>query len=231
MSNLSGIKDVDREILNKLDDKELLNACSIDKYTWNTICDDAFFKSRLLSKYPQIERYKFVNESWKQFFLRSIYYISKMKEENDYEYSFGNFVTQYKLFQSVDIKGYIKGYNGINYLLINSAEQGELALVIWSLKKGANIHSKWGSPLRYASKNGHLDVVKYLVEKGANIHAEDETPIIWAIKNGHLEVVKYLAENGADISNLYFYLILADQNGHKEVENYLKSKKNVIKIE
>ena len=44
MSKLSGIKDVDRDILGKLDDRELLKVCSIDKYTWETVCDDAFFE-------------------------------------------------------------------------------------------------------------------------------------------------------------------------------------------
>ena len=57
MSKLSGIRDVDREILSKVDDKELLKACSIDKYTWKNVCDDAFLRRRLLSKYPEIEAF------------------------------------------------------------------------------------------------------------------------------------------------------------------------------
>ena len=84
MSKLSGIRDVDREILGKLDDKELLKACSIDKNTWNIICDDGFLRRRLLAKYPEIEKYKKVNESWKQFFLRAVHTIALMKEKFDY---------------------------------------------------------------------------------------------------------------------------------------------------
>ena len=83
MSKLSGIRDVDREILSKLDDTELLKVCSIDKYTWNNVCDDAFLRRRLLAKYPQIEIYKKKNESWKRFFLRAVRYIALLKEKYD----------------------------------------------------------------------------------------------------------------------------------------------------
>ena len=70
--SLSGLKDVDREILKHLDDKELLEICSLDRKTWNEVCDDAFLRRRLLNKYPEIGKYKSEKETWKQFFLRAI---------------------------------------------------------------------------------------------------------------------------------------------------------------
>ena len=99
MSNLSGIRDVDREILSKIDDKELIKVCSIDKYTWNIVCDDAFLRRRMLGKYSEIEKYKKEGESWKQFFLRSLYYIALLKEKFDYGYEYGNFQTQLEIFE------------------------------------------------------------------------------------------------------------------------------------
>ena len=62
--SLSGLKDVDREVLKHVDDKELLRVCTIDRNTWNEVCDDNFLRRRL-SKYPDIEKYKLENESWK----------------------------------------------------------------------------------------------------------------------------------------------------------------------
>ena len=214
MSKLSGIRDVDREILSKLNDKELLKACSIDKNTWKNVCDDGFLKRRLLVKYPEIEKYKKINEreSWKQFFLRAVHTIALMKEKFDYVYSFGNFVTQYNL---------LKNYKN-NELLSNSAKIGELALVVCSLKNGADIHALNDEALRWASKNGKLEVVKYLIEQGADIHALNDYALIWASYNGHLEVVKYLVEQGADIHTLNdFALKHASKNGHLEVVKYL----------
>jgi len=214
MSELSGIKDVDRVILEKLDDRELLKACSLDKYTWNNVCDDAFLRRRLLSKYPQIAQYKLETETWKRFFLRAVNYIALMKEKFNYLYTFGDFVTQYDL-----LKQYSKDKND---LLIESSEVGELALVIWSLKTGADIHYRNDYALIWASKNGHLETVKYLVEFGADIHAHDDYALRWASKNGYLETVKYLVDSGANIHALNDRaLIWASENGHLETVKYL----------
>ena len=87
MNQLTGIKDVDREILSKVDE-ELLKVCSVDKRFWNDVCDDNFLRRRLTSKYPGIEKYK---ETWKEFFLKWTFYISKMKEDYEYDYTEGDF--------------------------------------------------------------------------------------------------------------------------------------------
>ena len=41
-------KDIDREILLSMDNEELLKTCSLNKYFLNEVCDDMFFKNRLL---------------------------------------------------------------------------------------------------------------------------------------------------------------------------------------
>ena len=68
--SITGIRDLDRELLSKISDSELFKTCSIDKYTWNIVCDDNFLRRRMLAKYPEIEKYK-RNESWKRFFCKS----------------------------------------------------------------------------------------------------------------------------------------------------------------
>jgi hypothetical protein len=55
--SLTGIKDLDREILKRIPDGNLLKACTINKKMYNEVCDDAFIKRRL-SKYPNLEIYK-----------------------------------------------------------------------------------------------------------------------------------------------------------------------------
>lgn len=54
-------KDINREILSKLDDKELLKVCSIDKYFWNEVCDDVFLQRRISKKYPEVLKYRIGN--------------------------------------------------------------------------------------------------------------------------------------------------------------------------
>jgi ankyrin repeat protein len=80
----------------------------------------------------------------------------------------------------------------LNKLLINACRDGDLELVKYCLREGANIHAQNDFALRWASQNGHIEVVKYLVSQGADIHTFDDLALQWASENGHIEVVKYL---------------------------------------
>ena len=215
--SLSGLKDVDREILKQVDDKELLKICTVDRKTWNDVCDDAFLRRRLTIKYPGIEEYKREDESWKKFFLNVIYYVSKMKDEFKFAYIEGDFKKQYFILKQW------RNYNyDIDNLLTGAAEHGESSLVKFALGNGADLHAYGDAALRNASKKGHLDVVKYLVENGADIHIINDSPLREASENGHLEIVKYLLKHGADIHAAHdFALYFATLNNHYHVVKYL----------
>lgn len=235
---ITGIKDVDREILGKVDDNDLRKVWLINKKIYYEVCDDNFLKRRL-SKYSDIEKYK--EENWKQFFLKINFYISKLKEF-DFDYISGDFKKQYSLLKKTD---------NMNDLLFNACEEGELNVVIYALKNGAgmrdyalkiasqsghveivkyfvengfDIHANNESALFFAADNGHYEVVKYLVEKGADIHISEEEPFRWASRNGHYEVVKYLLEKGADVHIQGNYALKwATQYNHTKIIEYLES--------
>ena len=192
--SFSGLKDVDREILKHVDDDKLLKICTLDRKTWNEVCDDNFLRRRL-SKYPGIEKYKKENESWKEFFLQFVYYTSKMKEDHKFEYKSGDFRIQYKLLNK-NVGGNRVYRN--NWLLNAASEEGELDLVKYAISNGASVTSFNNGALRKAAARGYLDMVKFLVENGANIHLNI---LPYAAQNGHLEVVKYLVENGVNAKN------------------------------
>ena len=88
---ISGLKDIDREILKHVNDKELLLICSIDRKTWYEVCDDAFLRRRLTSKYLNVDNYKATDKSWKRFFLDVVNYILILKEKYNFTYIEGNF--------------------------------------------------------------------------------------------------------------------------------------------
>ena len=91
MKGVKGFKDQDREILlNIQDDKDLLKACSVNKYVYNEVCDDMFFRNRLARTYPDTLKYKDEDMKWKDYFLRVIYYVAKIKEDYGYIYEEGN---------------------------------------------------------------------------------------------------------------------------------------------
>ena len=239
--SLTSLKDIDREILKHINDEELLRICSIDRKTWNEVCDDNFLRRRLILKYPGIEKYKRENESWKQFFLRVLYYIGKLDDEFKFKYTSGNFKRQYKILKqnkgdnmlilfAAARKGELpmikymeqKGYNIFMALRLASF-YGHLNIVKYLVEKGANDILK-NDALITASEKGNLDVVKYLVKHGADIHAKEDQALINASYKGHLDVVKYLVENGANVHARGNYpLVLAKEARHSKVVEYLEN--------
>ena len=181
--SISGLKDIDREILKHVDDKELLQICTLNLKTWNEVCDDNFLRRRL-GKYPGIAKYKQYKETWKRFFLRIMYYINKMREDYNFEYVSGDFRNQYQI---------LKFSKNLNYLLIHASRDGELSLVKHAIKHGADIHTGDDYSLIVASTGNHIPVIKYLIEHGANVHGRNDEALQRATAKGNFEVVKYLS--------------------------------------
>ena len=218
MSKITGLKDLDREMLKHVDDTELLKFCSVDRRMWNEVCDNSFLKRRM-GKYPEIEKYKKENESWKQFFLRSLYYILKMRDEYQFDYSEGDFIKQYYI---------LKNTSSLNFLLVRAAEMRELSLVKYALEKGSNIHFNNDQALRLGSSVGDLTIVKYLIEKGANPHIDDGFPFFIAIYSGYLNILNFLIESGIIILTPTSYkraLKYAKYYNRFEIADYLEKLK------
>lgn len=212
--SLSGLKDIDREILKYVNDEELLKVCSLDKKTWKETCDDNFLKRRV-SKYLEIAKYKFEKESWKKFFARFIYYRSELLKRN-FIYTSGDFAKKYD-----SIRNYRK-----ESLFILAAEDGDLELVKYAvIKENANIHTSNGYALRFASQQGYYDICKWLIDQGVDIHADNEAALNDSCHSGQLEIVKLLVTSGADIHICQdFVLRSAAYAGHFDVVKYLVEK-------
>jgi len=69
-----GIKDLDKYVLDKLDDRSLFNICQTNK-KYSELCqDDLFWKKRAESRFfPQYIKRKSKDKSWKSLYLNSIY--------------------------------------------------------------------------------------------------------------------------------------------------------------
>ncbi len=181
---LTGIKDLDREILFYISDEELLKIWIINKYFYYKVCDDAFLKRRL-TKYKVSKI-----EPGKKFFADAIYCIPRLKLLG-FEYTFGNIKKQYIL---------LKEYRCCPYrTIVEAAKEGEIAVLIYFFNKGKILTLNNCENLRRASESGHLETVKYLVKIGSDIHVYGDFPLRIACKNGHFELVKYLVENKANV--------------------------------
>ena len=183
---LTGNKDVDRKILNELDDVDLVKACQVNKQAHSICKDQVFWMNRVFQRYNYVpgvvlRKYKGKdkdkNRTWSDYYIHDLRKINKNS-------------------------------------LIDGSKNGRLDHVIIALKNGANIRAELDQALKLSSKNGHLEVVKFLVEQGANIHAEDDYALRFSSEKGHLDTVKFLVENGANIHAQDDYALkLSSKNG------------------
>ena len=90
MKSITEMKDIDREILLKLNDVDFLKTCNLNNYFRNNVCDDSFLIKRLRNKYPDTLEFKKEDQNWREYFLKVIYYISKLEEDFNYKYLYGD---------------------------------------------------------------------------------------------------------------------------------------------
>ena len=136
---LTGNKDVDFIILNKLDDIDLVNICQVNKQA-KTLCNDQdFWLNRIMLKFPYLGLN--VLNKHKQERLWNQYYIQDLRKINI--------------------------SNDVNETLVTGAEKGRLDHVMIAITNGADIHVSNDLAVREASKNGHTNVVEYLISQGA----------------------------------------------------------------
>ena len=165
---LTGNKNLDFKIFNKLDDKDLVNLCQTNRHA-NELCNNqVFWLNRILNRFPYLgidilKKYK-QERSWLQYYIKDLRQITPTNAQDKLEIC---------------------------------SRIGRLDLVIIAVNKGADIRVYNDYAVRMASYNGHLEVVKYLVSQGADIRADNDYAVIWTSENGHLEVVKYLVSHGA----------------------------------
>ncbi len=253
---LTGNLDVDRLIVAYLNDEDILKIYKLNKYTYEKVCNETFFRNLVYTRYQNTIKYKdyVKTKSWKNYYFNIVYYIDKLKNKHKVDYNnlkntspemeyltcelYNNFYAinpslKFKMSENMYflIIKYIYEKKGVipcyKELFNFACENGYLHLVKYFVSIGINVGKSSG--LMSASENGHLEVVEFLVESGANIHFGQDYSLKWACHNGHLEVVKYLTEKGADIhSDSCLSLTLAAEKGHLPVVEFLVEKGAII---
>jgi ankyrin repeat protein len=144
-----------------------------------------------------------------------------LRDAGVYYWNRKTFILQYGL----DMKKCVENELGRTFrffnpdkLFLESAEQGNVKILKYSIGRGADLQGLKDGASHIASIHGHIELVKYLIQNGIkNIWS-----VCRACRHGHLEVVKYLLENGAETRTQYFdALSTASQHGHLEVVKLL----------
>ena len=161
---LTGNKDIDRKILNNLEDKDLVNVCQVNKKAQSICNDQVFWMNRVFLRFGYVGgdvlRSNKGNRTWSEYYIKDL---RKINSTNADEY------------------------------LRNGSIKGRLDYVIISLVgHGANIHIYSNQALRLAIMEGYLEVVKYLIEFGADTKYFNDYVRKVANRRGYLDIIKYL---------------------------------------
>jgi hypothetical protein len=240
-------KDLDREIFNLLTDEEVIKLWNVNRRIYYDVFDDAYLRRRL-KKYSDIEIYKEKDETWKRFFVRSTYYIFKLKNLYKFNYSSGDFKKYRRLLENekkrhyLDILGCRKGDLSLfthgfkksesDLYIYEAVSFGQLNILKYIQENGIGEIANFRKLefLEKVSNKGYLDVLKYFIEDlKLDFHNREEIVLRNASASGHLDIVKYVVERGADVNiNQGSPLRSAALEGHFEIVKYLVEKGSII---
>jgi len=163
----TGIKDVDKLILNNMDTRTFLNTYQIKNKYIHSLFTDNIFRDRIEKEFPRIVFKSF--ETWKQFYFDVIYWVNLLKEKFNFE--------------SHDFRDHPKKY----YSFIN-----ELIKWVNSTAEPEFVKGMLNNMLREAIKIGYIDLIKFIIDKGASDY---QYAMDFAASVGNMEAFEYFRNN------------------------------------
>lgn len=200
------IKDVDREILYRADDRAILETCSVNKTAFEKVCDETFFYNLLMKRYPlalQSFLRKDQNDktpSNKEMYLTIVYYkdmirkISKEKYGSEFTFKDGDIMIYYNL-----ILDLLKGKN-----IYLTAKMGLKDLFYYFLEiPQIKENIDYNVLFNYVVTGNKFTLPEIItIFKGKEIKRGFLDIILQFIasEEPNKEIVEYLLEKGADVN-------------------------------
>ena len=211
-------KDAYLEIAKAADDKTIVKMLSVNR----KFHDDEFFKLVFEYKYPFLIKFKKDKESWKDFYLRMVMYIAKLKKEYDIDYiPSPRFNPEEFYFNRFDDK-HQDLYDAAEYLV--GVEDFEF------LENFLMKHAKYldfGYLILKEMTYNNLERIKLLIDvdiKANKIYPLYSPAIMTAIKNENIEALKILILPNIREYDLEDFVEYARQNNKPLCEKYLLSR-------
>jgi hypothetical protein len=210
----SGNKEVDRLILNQLDDYDMLKACNTNSYARKTVCDETFFLNRILERFPLSKQYKPSNYSWKKYYLEIIQLKEKMLKQFNFNFTDGNATLYWIL---------LNDEKDIEYVLEKAAENGLQDLVVYFIDLTPEHweNYNWNYALHSALFSKNENLIKYFLEKGEkslDYPIDNNLGLRVASITNNRKYVDYFLNLGADIKEGIFG---AAEANNENLLNYL----------
>lgn len=207
-------KDTYEYLLNFADDRTLLNMLSANKKFAQKLNDDDFFRQLLEKRYPLLLEFKKEDESFKNLYLREIYYISKIEEK---------FHIPYYPLKDYNPEYFFKSHkNNDDFFkeILNEAAYSNNLIAIKDIIKSFNFEEISIDHVAYiASHYGYLEILKFLISIGAN---DINKYLNASSRAGQLKIVKYLIET-YKIKNVNQAISYATEYNRTNVLNYLEN--------
>ena len=172
-------KDTYEYLLNFADDRTLINMLSVNKKFAQKLENEKFFEQLLNKRYPYLLEYKKENETFKNFYLRKIYYIAKIEEKYKVPY--------YQIKDYDPEYYYLDGKKrGIDYqrgflresILIRAAKMGNFDIVKDITREG-DIRLLFAiAAIKSAKDNGHYNISDFLTSEIRNIIPESQINLL-----------------------------------------------------
>ena len=224
-------------------DKDVINMLSVNK-TYN---NSVFFQQIFKQRYPYLVQYKKGRESWKEFYLRMIFYLSYLKEKRDVDYinvpSFDPILLYKKIKENYNIFNYQTEYIGetgdktlINNFIQKEGEINDNLLQGIARSGNLNLFKHYKIPLEYIDKSdlimnsvrsGNEDMINYSFD----IYDKEDDPMLYAMKGasyiGDIKKFEYYEMRARDLQNYDYdsFLLNAVKGRKLDMIKYLIEKR------
>ena len=206
--SFTGNMDIDRAILENLSDKDILMACSVNKFMYKKVCNDSFFQRLVLKRFPtfienttatlypkdsflstiEIPAYK----DWRDKYLNIVRYIDLLKREFNYEFKEGDPRVQYLFLKEHSDKGKVAILSLSKFTLSDEPE-----LIKYVIEKEGGIQLNrvkvhLPSILSYSIDSDKFKIAEYLMKQGVKLNKEDYDSLLAiyeAEKNTNMKLV------------------------------------------
>ena len=154
-------KDTYEHILNFADDREIIIMLSLNK----KFNDEKLFERVMKKRYPFLLRYRKENETWKELYVRMVFYISRLKEL---------FHIPYINVQDYNPETFYQNYKNANLyfvqkMALDKAAEGDLLAITYLATKMAKGDLR--NPYFNAKAKGQREIMKYLLQ----LYEKEET--------------------------------------------------------
>jgi len=190
MIPLSQNRDVNIDILNRLDDESLVKICQLSEDADEICMREDFWKRRVFTKFSyipiEILREGKGDQNWSSYYINDL-----IKVHPSHVIGYAGDGRLDLVMIAVDQGANVHEYHELALGLASG--EGHLEVVKYLVSQGADIHALGDSAIRNAIESGHLEVVKYLVGIGADVDFDElYYNIKIARKRGHSDVVEYI---------------------------------------